>query len=92
MKQSEAVTIFIPLLDEGTPTVRKTQAIPLGHDLYKVLPASDYDPESETWEFPPDSIVRCDLATDFRNGEKFLRAYEMRLPDGTFLRAEDLRK
>ena len=72
----DAVKIYVPLLEEGTPTVRGTQAIPLGGDLYKVLPTSDYDSEDEIWEFLPGSIVRCDVAVDPRNGEKFLRAIE----------------
>ncbi len=39
--------------------MRPTQAIPLGGDLYKLLPTPHYDPEDEIWEFVPGAIVRC---------------------------------
>lgn len=57
----ETVEIYIQLLEEGTPTARPTQAIPLGNGLYKILPTQDYDPEDEIWEFLPGSIVRCKI-------------------------------
>ena len=57
---SKTVTIYIDLPEEGTPTIRQTQGIDLGNGLYKVLPAPDYDPEDEVWEFLPGSIVRCE--------------------------------
>ena len=34
---SPTIEIYVPLLEEGTPTIRPTQAIPLGGDLYKIL-------------------------------------------------------
>ena len=49
--------IYINLLEEGTPTLRPTQAIALGNHLYELLPTPDYDPEDEVWEFEPGSIV-----------------------------------
>ena len=57
---SKTVTIYIDLLEEGTPTIRPTQAIDLGEGLYKVLPTPDYDPGDEIWVFLPESIVRCE--------------------------------
>lgn len=90
MADQKTVKIYVPLCDEGTPTVRGTQAIPLGDDLYKILPTPNYDPEDETWEFLPGSVVRCDLATDPRNGERFLRAYAIRNEDGSFTLSEDV--
>ena len=70
------VEIYVPLLDEGTPTVRSTQAISLGNDLYKILPAPDYNPKDEKWEFLPGSIVQCDVAKDIPTGKPFLRAFK----------------
>lgn len=95
MSEHETVKVYVPLLDEGTPTLRGTQAVPLGDNLYRILATPDYDPEDETWEFLPGSVVRCDLITDTLYGasnKKILRAYEVRLPDGTFQLSEDLQK
>lgn len=68
--------IFVPLLEEGTPTIRPTQAIPLGNGTYKVLPTPDYDPEDEVWEFLPGSVVQCDMIEDMIEGGNILRAYK----------------
>ena len=51
--------VYVPLLREGTPVVRPTQAVPLGDGRFRVLATLNYDPDDETWEFPPGSIVRC---------------------------------
>jgi len=51
--------IYVPLLDEGVPVVRPTMAFDLGNGLYKVLATAGYDPENETWKFPPGTVVRC---------------------------------
>ncbi len=80
---SKTVEIFVPLLDEGVPTVRGTMAIPLGKDLYRVLPTPNYDPEDEIWEFLPDSIVRCVWMKG--EGERYLQATEVQGPDGNFI-------
>lgn len=56
----ETVEIYVQLLEEGTPTARPTQALPLSNGMYKILPASNYNPEDEIWEFLPGSIVRCE--------------------------------
>lgn len=52
------VVIYVRLLDEGTDCRRSTRATELGAGLYRLLPTADYDPEDETWEFSPDSVVR----------------------------------
>ena len=59
MNATPTVTVYVQLLEEGTDTIRPTQAIPLGGDLYKLLPTMNYDPEDEIWEFVPGSVVRC---------------------------------
>jgi hypothetical protein len=53
------IKIYVRLLDEGTEVARPTDALPLGDGLFRVLPTPDYDPQDETWEFPPGSLVRC---------------------------------
>jgi hypothetical protein len=37
-----------------------------------VLPTQDYDPNDEEWEFPPESIVECQLEN--RSGHEVLVA------------------
>lgn len=66
------MTIYIPLLNEGTSVVRPTQAVKLGENMYRVLPTQDFDPNDEEWEFPPGSIVECILET--RGGREVLVA------------------
>ncbi len=70
------VMVYVPLLDEGTPTVRGTQAIPLENGLYKLLPTHNYDPEDETWEFLPGSVVRCVMVKSSFTNKEFLQAIE----------------
>jgi NAD(P)-dependent dehydrogenase (short-subunit alcohol dehydrogenase family) len=53
-------TIYIRLLEEGTPCSRPTQAVPLAAGTYRVLPTIDYDPTDEVWEFVPGSTVHCE--------------------------------
>jgi len=53
----DLVTIYVPLLDEGSPTSRPTQAERVGNNLFKLLPTPNYDPHEEHWKFPPGSVV-----------------------------------
>jgi hypothetical protein len=55
---ADTVKIYVEVLDEGSPTIRPTQAAVLGNGLLKLLPAPDYNPEDENWAFPPGSVVR----------------------------------
>ncbi|NBX67030.1 MAG: hypothetical protein EBQ96_08555 [Proteobacteria bacterium] len=57
MTVQKTIQIYVTLLDEGTPTIRPTKAIVLEKNLYQLLPTPNYDPEDETWEFLPNSIV-----------------------------------
>jgi hypothetical protein len=57
------VRIYVRLLDEGTDVSRPTDALDLGDGQFELLPTSDYDAETETWEFPPGSVVRCEKRT-----------------------------
>jgi len=54
-------TIYVYLLNEGTVCARPTSGIHLGDNMYKLLATHDYDPSLEDWEFPPGSIVNCEL-------------------------------
>jgi hypothetical protein len=55
------VTIYIPLLDEGTIVCRPTDGIPLGDGLFRVQPTPNCYPKDEHWQFPPGSVVRCNV-------------------------------
>jgi hypothetical protein len=58
---TNAVEIYIPLLNEGTDVCRATKGLPLGEMRFKVLPTPTYSSELEEWEFPPGSVVECKL-------------------------------
>jgi hypothetical protein len=60
---SELIKIYVRLLDEGTEVSRPTEAVALGDGLYKLLPTPKYDPDDESWEFPPGSVVRAEMRT-----------------------------
>jgi hypothetical protein len=75
-QDSYTEVIYIPLLDEGVPVVRPTQGRPLGKDEFLVLPTSDYDHETEVWEFPPGSIVSC--VWEHHDGARILVARKLR--------------
>ena len=53
-------TIYVELLDEGVDVWRPVDAEPLGDGRYRLLGAPDYDPEIETWVFPPGTVVQCE--------------------------------
>lgn len=55
---SNTRTIFIPLLDEGTPVLRPTQGVYLGEALVQVLATRGYEAADEHWKFVPGSLVR----------------------------------
>lgn len=73
--RSNTRTIYVPLLDEGTPVVRQTEGESLGQNLYRVMATSNYDPDDEHWEFPPGSVVRC--VVEAKGGQEILVAREL---------------
>ena len=64
---TNSVTIYVELLEEGTPTLREVQAITQGKNIYQLLPDDDYNPEDEIWEFLPYSFVRCEKVKNLGN-------------------------
>ena len=54
---TKVLRLFVRLLNEGTDVSRPTTAVDLGGGRAKLLATADYDPEDETWEFPPGSTV-----------------------------------
>jgi hypothetical protein len=61
VSSTDAVEIYIRLLNEGTDVMRPTKGIPLGSDVVQVLATADYDSAIEEWEFPPGCKVKCVL-------------------------------
>jgi hypothetical protein len=60
MKSSDKVIIYIRLLDEGVPVARPTYGEAIEDNIFRVLPTKNYNPDDETWEFPPGTVVRCE--------------------------------
>jgi hypothetical protein len=65
--------VYVRLLDEGTEVWRPASAIALGDGSFRIVKPDDYDPETEAWEFPPDSRVKC-VRRKFADGGKSLIA------------------
>lgn len=65
MNKQKTIEVYITLLEEGTDTIRPTQAENLGEGLYKLLPTPWYDPEDEIWEFVPGTVVKVKKEKDF---------------------------
>ena len=56
---STDVIVYVRLLDEGVDVWRPVPAAPLSDGTFRLTEPEDYDPETETWEFPPRTRVRC---------------------------------
>ena len=52
--------IHVALLDEGVPVWRPVPARRLADGSYLLDKPKDYDPNLETWEFPPGATVICE--------------------------------
>lgn len=52
------MTIYLPLLNEGTDCWRPVEAELIGNDCYRILADK---PADEDWPTAPGSIVRCKL-------------------------------
>ena len=66
-------TIYVSLLDEGTPCYRPVEAILKQGDIYTII-SNNSDPEDEHWEFICGDDVRCKVQT-FSGGNQGLVAY-----------------
>jgi len=69
-KNPDAVRISVR--SANSELIHTTNAISLGDGLYKVLATPNYDPEIDSWAFPPDSTVALE---------------EKNMPGGNFLLA-----
>ena len=66
------VEVFIPLLNQGTDRMRRTQGLLLAPNQVQVFAPPDYNPIVERWQFPPGSRVTC--VTELRGGRQLLVA------------------
>jgi hypothetical protein len=55
-------TIYMPLLNEGTPVWRPVETIQIGKDTYKI-PTDTVISDDEVWQFQPGTIVKCRIET-----------------------------
>ena len=69
---TNSIQVFVPLLNEGTNVLRPTTGVFVGPDVVRIETPIDYDPDTEEWEFPPGTEVRC--VAEFRNGGQILVA------------------
>jgi hypothetical protein len=72
---TDASLVYVPLHGEGTNVCRPTRALPRGDMRFELLATDDYDPEDESWEFPPGSVVVCRV--EDRGGKSALIAREL---------------
>lgn len=52
----QPTTVYVGLLDEGTPVWRPVAAESIGRGLYRLV---DRNPAGESWAFAPGTVVRC---------------------------------
>jgi len=64
--------IHVALLNEGTDVFRPATGVFVGPVTIRIEAPDDYDPDSEEWEFPPGSEIRC--VAEFRSGRQILVA------------------
>jgi hypothetical protein len=72
---TNTVQVYVPLLNEGTDVLRPTSGVVVDRDVVRIEPTPNYDPESEEWEFPPGSQVRC--RRENRGGSEILVARQL---------------
>jgi hypothetical protein len=72
MIKTDQRTIYIELLEEGTPCWRPVEAEYLGNELYRIVGAK---PPDEIWAFSVGDVVKCKMKT-FQDDSKGLVAHE----------------
>jgi hypothetical protein len=67
--------VYVRLLDEGVDVWRPVPAAALSDGTFELVAPNDYDPETEHWEFPPRTRVRCQTKR-FEGGKEGLVAIQ----------------
>ena len=70
---STETVVYVRLLDEGTNVWRPVPAVPQADGSFRLDEPDDYDPQTESWEFPPHTKVTC-ARRRFADGEEPLVA------------------
>ena len=65
--------VYVKLLDEGVDVWRPVPAVKEADGVFRLSRPGWYDPETETWEFPPNSRVKCKMKV-FSDGKRGLVA------------------
>src|SRR5690348_15970137 len=65
--------VYVRLLDEGVDVWRPVQAAARSDGSLELVAPNDYGPETEHWEFPPHTRVRCQVRR-FEGGKEGLVA------------------
>lgn len=60
MIKTDKRTIFVELLEEGTPCWRPVEAEYLGNELYRIVGVK---PQDEVWAFSIGDVVKCEMKT-----------------------------
>ncbi len=68
-------TIYVALLDEGTPTWRPVEAVRIQDDVFEII-SQNPDPDDEIWEFNVGQHVRCEKR-ELSNGVYMVAAHEI---------------
>ena len=79
---AKAQTVYVALLDEGVRVWRPAPAIRLEDDVYIILRPEDYDPAGERWQYPPGTLVECEVHHD-RDGDHLRAVRQAALPAQT---------
>ena len=67
------IEVYVRLLDEGVDVWRPVPAKPQAAGTFRLSRPEWYDPETETWEFLPETLVRCERKL-FADGKRALVA------------------
>lgn len=60
---NDVTKIYVRLLEEGTTVYRPAAARRVSKNEYEIILDSQYSADDEIWEFPPGSLVVCELRT-----------------------------
>lgn len=72
MIKTDKKTIYIELLEEGTPCWRPVESEYLGNELYRIIGVK---PDDEVWAFSIGDVLKCKMKT-FKGDRPQLVAHE----------------
>jgi hypothetical protein len=72
-ERGSGTEVYVKLLDEGVDVWRPVPATKQPDGSFRLCRPQWYDPQTETWEFPPNTRVRCAMKK-FADGNRGLTA------------------